>query len=124
MKTTDSIRLFFTTFVMYLPILIVCIVAGVVILLKWRQAASGSVWAMLGFGLALVLCFAMPIGHTLLQYWVFQGGMQGGRIWMYSAFSFVGSLLHALVYALLLVAVFAGRPKPDAVIPPPADEPG
>jgi hypothetical protein len=106
---------------MYLPMLIVCVVAGVVILVKWRQAGSGSVWAILGFGLALVLCFVMPAGHTLLQRWVFYGGMQGSRMWAYSAFSIVGTLLHALVYVLLLVAVFAGRAKPNAAIPPLAE---
>jgi hypothetical protein len=120
MNTADSIKMFLTTFAIYLPMLIVCIVSGVVILLKWRLAGSGSVWAILGFGLALALCFVMPAGHALLQHWVFDGGMQGSRMWAYSAFSIIGSLLHALVYALLLVAVFAGRPKPNAAIPPPA----
>ena len=120
MTAADSIKLFLTTFAIYLPMLMVCVVAGVVILLKWRQGGSGSMWAILGFGLALALCFIMPAGHALLQHWVYFGGMQGSRMWAYSAFSIVGALLHALVYALLLVAVFAGRPKPDAAIPPPA----
>ena len=108
---------------MYLPILVVCVVAGVVILLKWRKAASGSVWALLGFGLALVLCLAVPVGQSLLQYWVFQDGAQQGRMWAFTAFGIISALLHAVVYALLLVAIYAGRPGLNAPLAPPLASP-
>ena len=123
MNSSFPIKVFLSTFAMYLPILIVCLAAGVVIILKWRQAGSASVWALLGFGLALFLCFAVPIGQSLLQYWVFQSGAQRGRVWVFTAFGIASALLHALVYSLLLVAIFAGRPKSDAALPPPFDAP-
>ena len=116
-STPDQIKLFFSIFAMHLPTLMVCLVAGVVILTKWRQGSTGSLWALLGFGLALILCFVMPVGQTLLQHWVLQSGEREGRMWAFGAFSSVGSLLHAVVYALLLVAVFAGRSKPNVALP-------
>jgi hypothetical protein len=111
--TPDQLKIFLSMFAMYLPTLIICVVAGVVILTKWRLASNASLWALLGFGLALILCFAMPIGQTLLQNWVFQSGERESRMWAFSTFAILGSLLHAVVYALLLVAVFAGRSKSD-----------
>jgi hypothetical protein len=118
MNNTDLIRTFLSLFSFNLPTLIVCLIAGVVILIKWRQAYSGSLWALLGFGLALILCFAMPIGRTLLEYWAFHGGQRMSHTWAFTAFGMVGSVLHAVIYVFLLVAIFAGRSKPDAVIPP------
>jgi uncharacterized membrane protein len=111
--TPDQFKMFLSMFATRLPTLIVCLEAGVVILTKRRLASKGSLWALLGFGLALILCFAMPIGQTLLQHWVFQSGERESRMWAFSAFTIVGSVLHAVVYAFLLVAVFAGRSKSD-----------
>jgi hypothetical protein len=113
-NSTDQFRLFLTMFLMNLPTLLVCLVAGVVILTKWRQASSGSLWALLGFGLLFFLCFATPLGQAVLRSWVFQGAMRESRMWALSAFSIILSVLHAAVYALLLAAIFAGRPKTNA----------
>lgn len=112
-NTTDVMKLFFSTFVMYIPVLIVCLVAVIVSIGKWRQCPGASLWALLGFGLALLLCFVMPIGQTAIQYWAFHsGGNHTGRMWAFSVFAVIGTVLHAVIYALLLVAVFAGRSQP------------
>jgi hypothetical protein len=118
MQNFDQIKVFLSMFAMYLPTLAVSLAAVVVILIKWRQASSASLWALLGFGLALALCFVMPAGHTLLQHWVIQSGQQASRVWAFTAFGLIGSVLHAVIYALLLVAIFAGRTKPEATIRP------
>ena len=119
----DLIKLFLSMFAMYLPMVLVCLGAGVVVLIKWRNAPTAALWALLGFGLGLFLCFAMPIGHTLLQQWVFRSGEQASRMWVFSTFSIAGSVLHAVVYVFLLVAIFAGRLKPDSTIPPSFSQP-
>jgi len=121
MNASNQIQIFLSMLAMYLPTLIVCLVAGVIIFARWRQAAAGALWALLGFGLAFLLCIAMPLGHALLQSWVFQDGQRETRMWALSVFSGLGSILHALVYALLLVAIFAGRTKTDPTRPPPAN---
>jgi hypothetical protein len=105
----DPFQLFLSMFSTQIPTLLVCIVAGIVILKRWKSAASGSFWALMAFGLALILCFALPIGQTLLQQWIFQTEARANMMWVFSVFALVGSVLHATVYALLLVAVYAGR---------------
>jgi hypothetical protein len=67
-------------------------------------------WALLGFGLATILCFAMPLAQVGLQKWMTQsGGTVAERAPVFAALGFLWSVLRAVTYALLLVAVFAGR---------------
>jgi hypothetical protein len=79
-----------------------------VVLTRWRQGSSGSLWALLGFGLTLLLCVAIPAVQTVVQSWVVE--MEPSRRGtLYSALSMLWSVLRAATYALLLVAVYAGR---------------
>src|SRR5882762_2698365 len=48
MNDTDQIKPLLSLFAIQLPTLLVCFVAGVVILGRWKQ---GSMWALFGFGL-------------------------------------------------------------------------
>ncbi len=113
MEHTDQLKIFLSMFAVNVPTLLICFVAGVVILGRWREASSASLWALLGFGLVLVLCFLMPLAQTMLQQWVIENGQRASRMWAFTAFGIVGSVLHALIYALLLAAIYAGRPKAD-----------
>jgi len=123
MGNADYIKTFLAMFAVYVPTLIVCLVAGFVILIRWQQAPRAALWALLGFGLILVLCFAIPIIHAAIQPWVFQNGNASQRVWVFSVLTVFWSVLHALGYVFLLVAVFAGRPKPGAATPPPSSRP-
>ena len=98
---------------MNVPTLLVCLVTGVVILGRWREGSNASLWAALGFGLVLVLCFVMPLAQTMIQQWVLEEGQRASRMWAFTAFGIVGSVLRAVIYALLLAAIYAGRPKVD-----------
>jgi hypothetical protein len=109
-----QLRLFLSLVAVNVPTLLVCFVAGIVILGRWGQAPRASVWALLGFGLVLILCFVMPFAQMLLQQWVFEEGQRANRMWAFTAVGVVGSLLHAVIYALLLAAIYAGRPKTGA----------
>jgi hypothetical protein len=114
MNNADEIKTVLSTFAVCLPRAIICLLAVVVILAKWRDARGGALWALLGFGLALILCFVMPVGQTMIQHWVFQDGSdRASRMWAFSAFGMIGSGLQAVIYLLLLVAIFAGRSKTD-----------
>ena len=113
MNNADEIKTFLSTFAVYLPRVIICLVAVVVILAKWREARAGALWALLGFGLGLILCFVMPVGQSMIQHWVLQNGDRASRMWAFSAFGMVGSALQVVVYLFLLVAIFAGRSKTD-----------
>lgn len=107
---TDQLRIFLSMFALNVPTLLVCAVVCVMIVGRWRQGSGYSFWAILGFGLALLLCFVMPAIQTALQQWVFQSGERISRAWVFSAFGVFASVLHAAIYACLLAAIFAGRP--------------
>jgi hypothetical protein len=116
MNNTDQIELLLSTFAIQLPTLLVCFVAGVVILGRWKQGSNGSMWALLGFGLAAVLCFAVPVVQTAVQQWVRHSGHTTAEsASVMAGVSFVWSVLRAVTYALLLIAVFAGRSTPPPV---------
>jgi hypothetical protein len=108
-NSTDQIRVFLSMFAVNAPTFLVCAGACVVIVLRWQQGATYPLWALFGFGLALVLCFVVPLAQTALQQWVFQSGDRISRAWVFSAFAVVASLLHAVIYVCLFVAIFAGR---------------
>ena len=111
MNNTDQIELSLSMFAIQLPTLLVCFVAGVVILGRWKQGSKGSMWALLGFALATVLCFAVPVGQTALQQWIrHRGHTMIDSASAIAGVSLVWSVLRAVSYALLLIAVFAGRP--------------
>ena len=66
--------------------------------------------ALLGFGLAAVLSFAVPVAQTAVQDWVRHNGyttFESASVM--TGISIVWSVLRAVSYALLLIAVFAGR---------------
>jgi hypothetical protein len=106
-----QLKMFFSLLAVNVPSLIVCLVAGVVILGRWREAPNASFWAALGFGVVLVLCFAVPLAHTMLQQWVLDSGQRASRLWAFTGLAIAASVLHAVSYVLLLAAIYAGRSK-------------
>ena len=114
MGYAEQLKMFLSEVAESTPVLLVCLVAFIVILSRWRVGSSGSLWAAFGFGLLLVLCFVLPLAFIKVQEWALQGGQLQSREWVFTAFSVGTSVLRAIVFSLLLVAVYAGRPKPDA----------
>src|SRR5204863_1099620 len=116
MKNTDHIRLLLSMCTIQLPTLLVCFVAIVVIFGRWKENSKGSMWALLGFGLARVLCFAVPVAQTVVQDWVSHSGhttIESTSVM--AGISMVWSVLRAVTYALFLMAVFAGRSTAPSV---------
>ena len=109
MNNTDQIKLFLSMFAIQLPTLLVCFVAGVVILGRWKEGSKGSMWALLGFGLAAVLCFAVPVAQAVQDRVRHSGYTTSESVSVVAGISIVWSVLRAVTYAFLLVAVFAGR---------------
>ena len=105
----SQLKVFLSMFAVNLPTLLVCAVACIMIVGRWREGSRHLFWAILGFGLALVLCVAIPAIQTVLQQWVFQSGERISRAWVFTAFGFIASVLHAVIYGCLLAAIFAGR---------------
>jgi hypothetical protein len=115
MERVNDLPILLSLFGANVPTLLVCVVAGIVIVGRWQQGSSVSFWAALGFGLLLVLCFVIPLGQMMLRQWVFEPGELQTRAWAFTVFSVAASVLHAIIYACLLAAIFVGRPKADGV---------
>ena len=119
MNNTDQIELLLSMLAIQLPTLLVCFVAGVVILGRWKEASKGAMWALLGFGLTTILCIAIPVAEACVQEWMKQSGWTtAGRASVLAGLGFLWSVLRAVTYALLLVAVFAGRSNSPSTCPP------
>jgi hypothetical protein len=108
-NTGDQLRIFLSMLAVNAPTLLVCGLACVILLAKSEAGSRHIFWAMLGFGLAVVLCFLLPLAQTFLQQWVFQSGERISRAWVFKVFGFVASILHAAIYGCLLAAILAGR---------------
>lgn len=111
MSTADQTQYLLSVFAMYIPTLLVCVVAGIMAVTKWKQAPDATMWAIFGFGLAFILCITTPLGQWLIQRWVFDGAGPQSRVWVFTVFGFINAILHAIVYIFLAIAVFAGRSK-------------
>lgn len=111
MSSADQTQFLISVFSLHIPTLLVSIVACIIAVTKWKQAPDAAMWAVFGFGLALILCITTPVGQWLIQRWVFDGVGPESRLWVFTAFGFINAVLHAIVYIFLAVAVFAGRPK-------------
>jgi hypothetical protein len=105
---------FLHSFIMQLPVLLACLAAGAVVLSKWRQAPRASMWALLGFGLAIILCFVVPIGQIAMRYWLMQAGGGANPGPGFAALAVFWSVLRAVTYGLLLAAIFAERSESPA----------
>jgi hypothetical protein len=110
------LQMLLSTLAVQLPVLLACLAGCVVVIVKWRDGSSGSLWALLGFSLGFLLCLVVPVVQTAVQRWVMENSeaMQT-RAAVLSGLSFFWSFLRAATYALLLVAVFAGRSQPQTI---------
>ena len=102
----------------YVPVILVCLVALFVTLGRWKQAPRASLWAALGFGLVLFLSVALPAVYMIVRNFV-ERGSTAQSMSLYTVIGMGGALLHALAYAMLLVAIYAGRQTGLNTTPPP-----
>ncbi len=97
-------------FAAQLPILIVCLFGCVVIMGRKTELSTAASWALMGFGLSVVLCVVIPLVQVFAQNWVVTGGgSMARRASVFTVLGVVWSLLRAVSYALLLMAIVAGR---------------
>ena len=109
MNSNDEIRMLASLFAVQIPVLVICFVACVVILARWKEAPKAALWALLGFGLAALIAFIAPAAQTGLQTWIRQSGHTAEGLQAMAGLGFLWSVLRAISYLLLLIAIFAGR---------------
>src|SRR3954466_4986416 len=107
MTTPNYLSVAIAAFLYQLPVFIACVAGLIITVTSWRKSPSASLWAMLGFALALALCILVPVGQQI----VFQlvQGEAIARAKMNSVLNLFWSMLRAASYVLLLIAVYAGR---------------
>ena len=120
----QQVSMLLSTLAIQLPTLIVCLIGFVVVLIRWQEAPRAALWALLGFGLALMLCIVVPVVQTSVQRWVMASGDVARRAPIFGGLSILWSVLRATTYALLLAAVFAGRSPSRAGAAQPAGKNG
>src|SRR6266480_2372754 len=54
-------------FVGQLPILIISLLGCVVIMARKNELGDAATWALMGFGLSIVLCIVIPLAQTFVQ---------------------------------------------------------
>jgi hypothetical protein len=95
-----------------LPIFIVAFVGAIITLNRWKDAPAAGGWSLLGFGIAILLCILVPASQLGVRYWLaHNSGNASTLTTIYTALAVVWSLLRAISYVFLLIAVFAGRPQ-------------
>lgn len=119
MNTSSIFPEILGSFLPTIPTLLVCAAACVLVMSDGRRTSRVGLWALLGFGLALVLCFAMPIAQTVIRRVLMSQDGPRSMASVFSGLSFLWSLLRAATYVFLLMAVLAGRTQEAAVGSPP-----
>ena len=101
------------------PMLLVSLVGILVAILGWGRAPAASLWTLLAFCLALLLCLLIPLGHHLTWRLLAESDA-GARATANTVLGVVWTFLRAGSYLLLLVGVYAGRQSATAAQPAPA----
>lgn len=97
-------------FVAQLPILIVSLLGCFVIAVRRNELSAAASWALIGFGLSVLLCVVIPVAQTLAQNWAMESGhSMAQRASIFTVLAILWSLLRAASYGLLLLAILAGR---------------
>jgi hypothetical protein len=95
-------------FATQLPILIVCVLGCVVIGARQNELSNAASWALMGFGLSVVLCLVIPVVQMLVQNWVLESGPNmAQRASVFTVLGIAWSILRAISYGLLLMAIVA-----------------
>ena len=98
-------------FAAQLPILLVSLLACLLIAVRRNKLSTASSWALMGFGLSVLLCILIPVAQTFVQNWAMESGRSmAQRASVFTMLAVVWSLLRAISYGLLLMAVCVRRP--------------
>jgi capsular polysaccharide biosynthesis protein len=81
------------------PVLLVSLVGLIVAFRFWPKAPTASLWAVAAFGLGILTCALVGVGQVARSD---------------ATLNFIGPILRAVTYLLLLIGVYAGRPSSSA----------
>ena len=105
----DAIKMIGGNYLTQLPMLMVDIVALVVILINASKLGKAMLWALLGFGLALVTGLLWPVSHFVLLRMMTAGHSHAQMGTFFTVHSFVWGGVRAVAGVFLLLAIITGR---------------
>ncbi len=118
MDGKDLLKAFLSMSLGSVPTVLACLVAMTVVSSQGQRVPGAVPWALLGFGLALVMSVFGPFSGFLLQrYFVSHALSYQQNAWMFGVIAVINSTLHGAALIFLLVAVLAGRTP--RLVPPP-----
>lgn len=101
----NTIKQFFIPLLTQLPVILVCLVGLLVTLSQWNRGGSASLWALLGFALGLSASVLPALSHAAISRYL----LSDQRYYVMNLIAICWAIVRATSYALLLVAIFAGR---------------
>jgi len=116
----NIVPLFLQSLAYQTPTLLVCLIACIVTILNWHLSPRASMFSIIGFGLALAICFLSPLTQSLVQYSFAHDSNAphslGSKLVGLAA---LWSALRAVSYGLIVAAIYAGRSEQRTVSTPP-----
>jgi len=104
--------------VVQLPVLLVCLGAGVVAVVKWRRAPRPALCAAAGFALLGLQAFAHAVTSPVLHRILWECGVdRSARDVVTVCVGLALTTVKAAALVLLLAAVFIGRSRPVPTTP-------
>lgn len=96
-----------------LPLMLVCLVGLVMSLIFFKRLRRPSVCTFIGFGLLLLTTIITTLVQNYLIFSRDEMGLGGGELnQILMVLAILSNILRAVALALILIAVFTGRPKP------------
>jgi hypothetical protein len=99
------------------PVYIVWIVGLVIAVTRWSRHPQVSLLAVSGLAILLVREVVATLVAPWLQMSLIRGSMMPSRLgFIFGLLNFVGALIRAVGYGLVLAALFTRRPDRDAAL--------
>ncbi len=92
-----------------LPAVLMCLAACIVLLSKWQSDSAPFRWALVGFGILMLIGLVIPTTQVFLQHWLRESGNAGNARLVYGISGGIWSILRAAAYGFLLAAVLSSR---------------
>lgn len=111
--------MFWSQWLFQIPVVGASVIGMILALAFWRRCPSACLFALIGFGVLLVLAFSQSLANSYLITARIERGWsaeQYGHI--LTAANIVTALVRTVGYAFVLLAVFSGRPAGPANEPP------
>jgi hypothetical protein len=113
-----ALAAFVNACVVHLPSLVVWIVGIAFAIIYWRKHPQISALALIGIALLALVTIVGTIVSLWLPSVLFERGLRAEEIgWAFSLIGIVQSLIGAVAWALILLAVFKERgPRPESAV--------